>query len=141
MHGPGAAGVALTLVSPNGDASGDTRASPGCPSGCTGYPAKLTVNVTYTLDNQGQLGIHYHAHNDSSSLATVLNLTNHSYFNLAGEASPAGSAYGQYVQINANKYSPTDTTQIPLPVAKASRSRARRSTSARRTPSARGSTT
>jgi len=113
---PGSAGVQLTLVSPNGDASGKPG-SPGCPSGCTGYPAQLTVTVTYTLNNLGQLGIHYNAHNDSSSLATVLNLTNHSYFNLAGEASPAGSAYRQFVQINANNYSPTDDTQIPLPLA------------------------
>jgi aldose 1-epimerase len=110
------AGVTLKLVSPNGDASG-APGSPGCPNGCTGYPAKLTVFVTYTLDNAGQLGIHYIAHNDSRKLATVLNLTNHSYFNLAGEASPAGSAYSQFVQINANNYSPTDDTQIPLPLA------------------------
>jgi aldose 1-epimerase len=115
VHGNGSAGVQLTLVSPNGDSSG-AAGSPGCPNGCTGYPAQLTVQVTYTLNNQGQLGIHYNAHNDSSTLSTVLNLTNHSYFNLAGEASPAGSAYRQFVQINANNYSPTDTTQIPLPL-------------------------
>jgi aldose 1-epimerase len=116
VSSPGTVGVALTLVSPNGDASG-APGSPGCPKGCTGYPAQLTVTVTYTLNNQDQLGIHYNAHNDSSKLATVLNLTNHSYFNLAGEASPAGSAYSQYVMINANNYSPTDDTQIPLPLA------------------------
>jgi aldose 1-epimerase len=116
VHGPGSAGVSLTLVSPNGDASG-AAGSPGCPNGCTGYPAQLTVNVTYTLNNRDQLGIHYNAHNDSKSLATVLNLTNHSYFNLAGENSPAGSAYRQFVQMNANNYSPTDDTQIPLPLA------------------------
>jgi aldose 1-epimerase len=109
-------GVTLQLVSPNGDASGAVG-SPGCPKGCTGYPGKLTVDVTYTLNNAGQYRIHYQAHNDSGSLSTVLNLTNHSYFNLAGQASPAGSAYGQYVQINANRYSPTDSTQIPLPLA------------------------
>ena len=64
VHGPGSAGVQLTLVSPNGDASG-APGSPGCPKGCTGYPAQLTVNVTYTLNNQDQLGIHYNATNDS----------------------------------------------------------------------------
>jgi aldose 1-epimerase len=94
-----AAGVQLTLVSPNGD---------------QGYPATLKVVVTYTLNNAGQLRIHYTATNESSTLATVVNLTNHSYFNLAGEASPAGSAYRQFVQINADRYTPTDTTQIPL---------------------------
>ena len=58
VTGPGTAGVQLTLVSPNGDASG-APGSPGCPTGCTGYPAQLTVVVTYTLNNAGQLGIHY----------------------------------------------------------------------------------
>jgi aldose 1-epimerase len=106
-------GVTLELVSPNGDSSGAVG-SPGCPDGCTGFPAQITVWVTYTLNNQGQYGLHYKVHNDSSSLNTVTNLTNHSYFNLAGESSTAGSAYGQLVQINANKYTPTDTTQIPL---------------------------
>jgi len=107
------AGVTLQLVSPNGDSSGAVG-SPGCPDGCTGFPAQLTVDVTFTLNNANQYRIHYKAVNDSSNLNTVVNLTNHSYFNLAGENSPAGSAYGQFVQINANKYTPTDTTQIPL---------------------------
>jgi aldose 1-epimerase len=107
-------GVTLQLVSPNGDASG-AAGSPGCPNGCTGYPAQLTVDVTYTLNNSGQYQIHYSAHNDDAKLSTVVNLTNHSYFNLAGENSPAGSAYSQDVQINAADYSPTDATQIPLP--------------------------
>jgi aldose 1-epimerase len=107
------AGVTLQLVSPNGDGGG-AAGSPGCPSGCTGFPAQITVDVTFTLNSQNQYAIHYRAVNNSSSLNTVINLTNHSYFNLAGENSPAGSAYGQYVQINADKYTPTDTTQIPL---------------------------
>jgi aldose 1-epimerase len=109
-------GVTLQLVSPNGDASG-AAGSPGCANGCTGYPAQLTVDVTFTLNNQGQYALHYQAHNDDAKLSTVVNLTNHSYFNLAGENSPAGSAYSQDVQINANSYSPTDSTQIPLPLA------------------------
>ncbi|HTS99697.1 MAG TPA: aldose epimerase family protein [Streptosporangiaceae bacterium] len=111
-----AAGVTLKLVSPNGDSSG-AAGSPGCPTGCTGYPAQITVWVTFTLNNADQYVIHYKAHNDSTTLSTVTNLTNHSYFNLAGEASPAGSAYSQFVQINADNYSPTDSTQIPLPLA------------------------
>ncbi|HEY1819714.1 MAG TPA: aldose epimerase family protein [Trebonia sp.] len=114
IHTGSEVGVTLQLVSPNGDSAG-AAGSPGCPNGCTGYPAELTVDVTYTLNNQGQYEIHYQAHNDDAKLSTVVNLTNHSYFNLAGENSQAGSAYNQVVQINANNYSPTDTTQIPLP--------------------------
>ena len=140
VHGPGSAGVQLTLVSPNGDSSGAVG-SPGCPKGCTGYPAQLTVNVTYTLNNQDQLGIHYNATNDSKSLSTVLNLTNHSYFNLAGEASPRAPP------TTSSCRSTRPTTRPPTPPRSrcrsptASRSRAPRSTSARRRPSARGSTT
>jgi aldose 1-epimerase len=109
-------GVTLQLVSPNGDAGG-AAGSPGCPNGCTGYPAQLTTDVTFTLNNQGQYSIRYKAHNDDAKLSTVVNLTNHSYFNLAGENSAAGSAYRQFVQMNADNYSPTDSTQIPLPLA------------------------
>jgi aldose 1-epimerase len=106
-------GVQLTLVSPNGDQAG-AAGSPGCPNGCTGYPGELKDVTTYTLNNQNQITIHYSVTDESSNLNTVINVTNHSYFNLAGENSTAGSAYSQYVQINADKYTPTDTTQIPL---------------------------
>jgi aldose 1-epimerase len=115
IHNRHEVGVTLQLVSPNGD-EGYPAGSPGCPNGCTGYPAQITVDVTFTLNNAGQYGIHYKVHNDSKTLSTVQNLTNHSYFNLAGESSPAGSEYSQYVQMNANNYSPTDSTQIPLPL-------------------------
>jgi aldose 1-epimerase len=106
-------GVQLTLVSPNGDQSA-AAGSPGCPNGCTGYPGQLKVVVTYTLNNAGQLGIKYVATDQSSNLNTVVNLTNHSYFNLAGENAPVGTAYSQPIQINADQYTPTDATQIPL---------------------------
>jgi aldose 1-epimerase len=105
-RGNGTAGVQLTLVSPNGD---------------QGFPATLKDVTTYTINNDNELGIHYSATDESyypddpgKDLNTVLNLTNHSYFNLAGENSPAGSAYSQQVQINAGTYTPTDSTQIPL---------------------------
>jgi len=104
-------GVTLRLVSPNGDGGG-AAGSPGCVSACTGYPAQITVDVTFTLNNQGQYGIHYRVHNDSPNLNTITNLTNHSYFNLAGEAS--GSAANQPIFINANNYTPTDATSIPF---------------------------
>ena len=113
VFGPGAVGVRLTLVSPNGD-EGYPAGSPGCPSGCTGYPAQIKVVLTYTLNNANQLVLHYTTTNQSKNLNTVLNLTNHSYFNLAGESSFPGSAYGQIIRINANKYTPTNTTSIPL---------------------------
>ena len=99
VFGNGSVGLQLTLVSPNGD---------------QGYPATLKDVTTYTLNNADQLGIHYKLTDESSNLNTVTNVTNHAYFNLAGEASPAGSAYGQLLQINANKSTPTDATQIPL---------------------------
>jgi aldose 1-epimerase len=99
VHGHGSAGVQLTLVSPNGD---------------QGYPGTLKDVVTYTINGRGALSIHYAATDESKNLNTVINLTNHSYFNLAGENSPAGSAYSQKIKINANQYTPTDTTQIPL---------------------------
>ena len=113
VHGKGTAGVQLTLISPNGDQS-YPAGSPGCPTGCTGFPATLKAVVTYTLNNANQLVIHYKTTDESTNLNSVINQTNHSYFNLAGEASPAGSAYGQYVQMNANQYTPTNLTQIPL---------------------------
>ena len=113
VYGYGSVGVQLTLISPNGDSSG-AAGSPGCPNGCTGYPGTIKVVVTFTLNNANQIAIHYKTTDLSKNLNTVLNLTNHSYFNLAGEASFPGSAYGQLLQINANKYTPTDTTQIPL---------------------------
>jgi aldose 1-epimerase len=106
VSGGGRAGVALKLVSPNGDDGKNV----GC--SCTGFPGTLTVNVTYTLNDASKLRIHYHA--TVAGLATVLNLTNHSYFNLGGQAS--GPVYSQLVQINANHYTPTDSTQIPTGV-------------------------
>ncbi len=87
VHGKGTAGVQLTLVSPNGDSSG-AAGSPGCPNGCTGYPAQLKVVVTYTLNNAGQLAIHYKTTDESPNLNSVINLTNHSYFNLAARPRP-----------------------------------------------------
>ncbi len=107
----GAVGVQLTLVSPNGDGGQNV----GCVvnnTPCTGYPGTLTVVVTYLLDNAGRLWMHYHA--TVAGQPTVLNLTNHAYFNLAGESS--GDVYGQEVMINADKYTPTDANLIPTGV-------------------------
>jgi aldose 1-epimerase len=111
VHVKGAAGVQLTLVSPDGDGGENVGCVVGT-SPCTGYPGKLTTVVTYLLDNQGRLWMHYHA--TVSGKPTVLNLTNHAYFNLAGEAS--GDVYNQQVMINADKYTPTDANLIPTGV-------------------------
>ncbi len=110
--GKGSVSLTMDLVAPNGDEG--AKFEPTCAATnppCTGFPAQVTTFITYSLDNAGRLWIHYRAHNDDAKLSTVLNLTNHSYFNLAGEAS--GPAYAQKVLINANSFTPTDALLIP----------------------------
>ncbi|MBE7244988.1 MAG: galactose mutarotase [Actinomycetospora chiangmaiensis] len=78
------------------------------PDGEEGFPGNLDVRVTYSLPADGVLRIDTTAVTDRP---TILNLTNHSYFNLAGEG--AGSVLGHEVQIEADAFAPTDATQIP----------------------------
>ncbi len=73
-----------------------------------GYPGDLSVTVTYALNDQNELKIEYEATTDKS---TVLNLTNHSYFDLAGQSS--GNILQHRVQINADKFTPVNSNLIP----------------------------
>jgi len=85
-------GIELTYVSKDGE---------------QGFPGTLTTTVSYTLDGSA-LRIEYSATTDKD---TVLNLTNHSYFNLAGEGN--GEVLGHVVKIDASKITPVDATLIP----------------------------
>jgi aldose 1-epimerase len=78
------------------------------PDGQDGFPGAVVATVTYTLNASNALEIHYHA---TTTEPTVINMTNHTYFNLAGESS--GDVYNQRLMINANGYTPTDSGLIP----------------------------
>jgi aldose 1-epimerase len=76
--------------------------------GDQGFPGTLTTKVVYTLTDDNALRIDYTATTDKD---TVVNFTNHSYFNLAGNGS--GSVENQLLLINADRYTPTGPDQIP----------------------------
>ncbi len=78
------------------------------PDGEEGYPGNMDVTVTYTLDNEGALSLHYSAVTDK---ACPVNLTNHAYFNLGGNAS--GSILGHELMLDAESYLATDKDLIP----------------------------
>lgn len=94
VKGFGRAGIELTYLSKDGE---------------EGYPGNLASKVTYWLTVKNELEIEYEARTDK---ATPINLTHHSYFNLAGEGS--GNILGHEVEIFANTFVPTDAGNIPL---------------------------
>ncbi len=89
-HGPG---VKMTHASADGD---------------EGFPGELTVSVTYSLTPDNGLRLDYAA---TTTKPTVHNITNHAYFNLAGES--AGDVEHHIMWLNATEYTPTGTDQIP----------------------------
>jgi aldose 1-epimerase len=72
------------------------------------FPGNLTASVTYTLTNSNEIKLEYSAETDKD---TVVNLTNHSYFNLSGDGS--GNILKYILYTNADKYTPVDSTLIP----------------------------
>jgi len=100
------AGVRLKYTSPAGE--GCTPTTPSDPACTTGYPGTLQTKVVYTLDTHNRLHIHYTATTDAP---TVVNLTNHAYWNLAGEGS--GTIYDHQLKLNADSYTPDDPNLIP----------------------------
>lgn len=96
---------ARILESKDGPAVQFTHTSP---DGDEGYPGKLSIEMTYTLTESNEIRIDYKATSDKP---TVLNLTNHAYFNLAGH--DAGDVLGHELTLISDKVTPTDENLIP----------------------------
>jgi aldose 1-epimerase len=111
LHG-GAKGfdkVVWTLVSTRGGKRPSVTLRYVSRDGDMGFPGTLTATATYSLDEHNQLHIDYAATTDAP---TIVNLSNHTYWNLDGEGSPAG-AMNEVLTIPADAFTPTDSTAIP----------------------------
>ncbi len=89
-----ASSITLSLVSPDGD---------------MGFPGTVNVAVTYTLTDDNAIDIAYEATTDRK---TIINMTNHAYFNLSGD--PTRQAMDHLLYVNASNFSPIDSLAIPL---------------------------
>ena len=78
------------------------------PDGDQGFPGNVDISITYVLTEENEVRICYHAISDQD---TLLNMTNHSYFNLSGHAS--GTVLDQKVMIDADAYTRADAASIP----------------------------
>ncbi len=111
LHG-GTAGFDKQLwqvVDSGGGPAGHVTLRHVSPDGEMGYPGTLTVDATYTLGEDDRLTIEYRA---TTTAPTIVNITNHAYWNLSGEGS-ANGAMGHVVTIPAEHYLPTDSGAIP----------------------------
>lgn len=90
------------------ETNGGVELSYASPDGEEGYPGNLSVSARYSLSANSELRIDYRAQTDAP---TVLNLTNHSYFNLMGEGE--GAIYDHILTLNADHFTPTNELQIP----------------------------
>ncbi len=93
FSGPSSSGVTYRYISPDGE---------------EGYPGRVDATVSYTLTDRFELIVEYTATSDK---ATPINLTQHTYFNLAGEGSR--DVLDHVIAINADRYTPVDDTKIP----------------------------
>ncbi len=108
IQDPTQVGLQLHYLSHAGEGWDPTQNNNPTCNGTKGYPGNLDVFVTYTLNRQNQIVIKYQA---TTNAPTVVNLTNHTYWNLRGEGTD--TIYDHFLRLNANNFTPVDPTLIP----------------------------